>query len=316
MADDTVTFDPDLADLPKGAWLTRLSHVAEDHGFFNALGRRHFAAHVRRSDTLLVTFETVQGMRALSDRDEPIGWSMVRAEGWSHLLLACDGDTWFRDRAVFGLFDTLIDQGFFDAFDTVLFYGAGPCGYAAAAYSVAAPGARVIAVQPQATLDPRITEWDDRFTDMRRTDFTSRYGYAPDMLDACDHAFVLYDPAERLDAMHAALFTRPGVTKLRLRHMGDAIQSALMEMDVLSTLFTAAAAGTLDAAAFASLYRARRDNRGYLRRLLAATDARETTGLSRHLCNNVTARLSPAPRFERRLAEIKRARNQTEPAAL
>ncbi|MEL7163870.1 MAG: phosphoadenosine phosphosulfate reductase [Pseudomonadota bacterium] len=316
MANDTATFDPDLADLPKGGWLTRLAQVAEDDGFFNALGRRHFAAHVRRGDTLLVTFETVQGMRALSDTSEPIGWSMVRNAGWSHLLLASDGDTWFRDRAVFGLFDNLIDHGFFDEFDTVLFYGAGPCGYAAAAYSVAAPGARVITVQPQATLDPRITEWDDRFTDMRRTDFTSRYGYAPDMLDACDHAYVLYDPSETLDAMHAALFTRTGVTKLRLRHMGDAIQSALMEMDVLTALFIQAASGTLDEAAFATLYRARRDNRGYLRRVLAATDARDTPGLSQWLCQNVTGRLTPAPRFERRLAEIRRMHSQTAPATL
>ncbi|MEL7093272.1 MAG: phosphoadenosine phosphosulfate reductase [Pseudomonadota bacterium] len=316
MQDTTAAFDPDLADLPKGGWLTRLAQVAEDEGFFNALGRRHFAAHVRRGDTLLVTFETVQGIRALSESAEPIGWSMVRNAGWSHLLLACDGDTWFRDRAVFGLFDNLIDHGFFDEFDTVLFYGAGPCGYAAAAYSVAAPGARVIAVQPQATLDPRITEWDDRFTDMRRTDFTSRYGYAPDMLDACDHAFVLYDPAEPLDAMHAALFTRPGVTKLRLRHMGDAIQSALIEMEVLAPLLTHTAAGTLDEAAFATLYRARRDNRGYLRRVLAAADARETLGLSQMLCTNVMARLAPAPRFQRRLAEINRTRASTEPAAL
>jgi hypothetical protein len=50
--------------------------------------------------------------------------------------------------------------GFFDDFDQVVFYGAGQCGYAAAAFSVATPGATVVAIQPQATLDPRVTEWD------------------------------------------------------------------------------------------------------------------------------------------------------------
>ena len=34
---------------------------------------------------------------------------------------------------------------------------------------------------------------------------TSRYGYAPDMLDAAHRGWVLYDPRERLDAMHSAL---------------------------------------------------------------------------------------------------------------
>ena len=46
---------------------------------------------------------------------------------------------------------------------------------------------------------------------MRRADFSSRYGYAPDMLDAAEQAYVIYDPCERLDAAHAAMFTRSNV---------------------------------------------------------------------------------------------------------
>ncbi len=303
MQDAPLDFDPDLADLPKGEWLNQLAGAAEQHGFFRPLGRRHFGALIRGGDTLLVTFETIQGIRALSDNAEPLGWKLVREKGWSHLCIASDGDTWFRDRHVIGLFDRMIDDGFFDEFENVLFYGAGPCGYAAAAYSVASPGARVVAVQPQATLDPRVTEWDHRFIEMRRTDFTSRYGYAPDMLDACDEAFVLYDPVERLDAMHAALFTRAGVTQFRLRNMGDAIQSDLMEMRVLIPLLEHAANGTLDEAKFAELYRARRTYPGYLRRVMAALDAEERTDLTYMIARNVTARMK-APRFQRRLSEI------------
>ncbi|MEO0745165.1 MAG: phosphoadenosine phosphosulfate reductase [Pseudomonadota bacterium] len=307
MQDDVQDFDPDLADLPKRGWLGKVAAISEAEGFFRPLGKRHFAAHVERGDTLIVTFETIQGIRALSESAEPLGWSMVRDNGWSSLCVVSEGDTWFRDRNVFGLFDNLIDDGFFDGFGTILFYGAGPCGYAAAAYSVAAPGARVFAIQPQATLDPRVTEWDDRFVEMRRTDFTARYGYAPDMLDACAHAFVLYDPAETLDAMHAALFTRTGVTKLRMRHMGDAIQSDLMQMDALLPLLEQAANGSLTEAAFATAYRDRRTHRPYLRRLMAALDARGRDELVEMLARNVTERMK-APRFQRRLAEIEARR--------
>lgn len=303
MQDTEFDFDPDLADLPKGEWLTQLARVAEEHGFFQPLGRRHFAALVRKSETLIVTFETIQGIRALSDDSEPLGWQMVRENGWSHLCIASDGDTWFRDRHVIALFDRMIDDGFFDDFDNVLFYGAGPCGYAAAAFSVASPGARVVAIQPQATLDPRVTEWDHRFIEMRRTDFTSRYGYAPDMLDACDKAYVLHDPVERLDSMHAALFTRAGVTQFRLRNMGDAIQSDLLEMRVLIDLLEEAAEGTLDEAKFAKMYRARRTYPGYLRRVMAALDSNERTELTYMMARNVTSRMK-APRFQRRLAEL------------
>ncbi|WP_147105912.1 phosphoadenosine phosphosulfate reductase [Tateyamaria sp. syn59] len=304
MQDETPPFEPDLADLPTGKWLTQLAQTAETHGFFRPLGRKHFAAHIQRTDTLIVTFESIQGMRALTEHAEPLGWSMVRDNDWSHLCIASDGDTWFRDRQVMELFDDLTDDGFFDAYETVLFYGAGPCGYAAAAYSVAAPGARVLLIQPQATLDPRVTSWDDRFVELRRTDFTSRYGYAPDMLDACAQAYVLYDPVETLDAMHAALFARAGVTLHRLRNMGDTIQSDLVEMNVLSDLMEMAAEGALDAQQFAKVYRARRTYRGYLRRVLAALDRDERTHLSYMMARNVVSRMKKAPRFQRRLAEL------------
>jgi hypothetical protein len=113
---------------------------------------------------------------------------LFKKNGWSHLSIILDGDTWFHDPKVYAYFNRLDDDGFFDDFDHVVFYGAGPCKYAAAAFSVAAPGATVDAIQPQTTLDPRITDWDDRYMKMRRTDFTSRYGYAPDMLDAAEQA--------------------------------------------------------------------------------------------------------------------------------
>ncbi len=146
-----------------------------------------------------------------------------------------------------------------------------------------------------------IAEWDNRFTDMRRTDFTSRYGYAPDMLDGADAAYVVYDPRETLDAMHAALFTRPNTRKLRLRFMGDAIQTDLLEMEQLEPLLLAIAEGPLDPLDFARMMRARRSHPPYLRNLLAALDGagRETLALA--LARNVTSRMH-APRFARRLA--------------
>ena len=309
MADEPLTLQSSLAGLSKRDWLAAVAELCEEDGYFEPLGKRHFAAFIEREPTLLVSFETIQGMHALSDRAQPLGWEMVEARNWSHLCLASDGDTWFRDKAVHGYFDRLIDDGFFDEFETVLFYGAGPCGYAAAAYSVASPGARVLAIQPQATLDPRVTEWDPRFTDMRMQDFTSRYGYAPDMLDAADQAYVLYDPREALDAMHAALFTRPNVTKLRMRFMGDALQTDLLEMEQWVPLLGAAADGSLDAASFATAYRARRDYRPYLRNLLNALDYDDRDGLMEMLCRNVAERIG-GRRFVNRLAQLEKARGE------
>lgn len=291
MSTEMPNLDTSLAGLSKADWLQAIDQITEDEGSFEYLGKRHFAAFVEKGSTLFVTFETIQGIGALSDMSQPLGWEMVKELNWSHLCIGSDGDTWFRDGAVYGYFDRLIDDGFFDEFDTVLFYGAGPCGYAAAAFSVAAPGARVLVIQPQATIDPRVTEWDDRFADMRRADFTTRYGYAPDMLDAAEQTYVLYDPAEKLDAMHAALFTRQNVVKFRMRHMGSALQTDLLDMDNWSLLLQAAAEDRLDTAFFAQLYRSRRDHKPYLLNVLATLERAKRAELVMALCRNVNSRM-------------------------
>lgn len=309
MANESLNFETSLAGMKKADWLAAVEQLCDEDGYFERLGKRHHAAFIEKSSTLLVSFETLQGIPALSPLAQPLGWEMMLGHDWSTLCITSNGDTWFRDTAVYGYFDRLIDDGFFDDFDTVIFYGAGPCGYAAAAYSVASPEAHVLAVQPQATLDPRITEWDDRFTDMRRTDFTSRYGYAPDMLDAAAAAYVVYDPREDLDAMHAALFTKSHTRKLRLRYMGNAIQTDLLEMDQLAPLLLAISDGSLDDLTFARMMRARRDHPPYLRNILAALDAEGRETLALALAHNVTSRMH-APRFTRRLATAVKSDDQ------
>ncbi|EPX81968.1 hypothetical protein [Salipiger mucosus] len=307
MQDGTDLSRVDLSGLKRSQWIRAISEVGEAEGFAEPLGKRHHAIFVEEGDTLLVTFESLPGIEALSGTATPLGWEMVKRNGWSHLGVISARDTWFRDARVYGFFDALLDDGFFDEFDNVIFYGAGPCGYAAAAFSVAAPGARVVMLQPQATLDPRVTEWDDRFAEMRRLNFTSRYGYAPDMLDAAQHAWVLYDPQERLDAMHSALFERRNVTRFRLPHMGAALQGDLIGLDLIAPILTAAAEDRLDSASFAKLMRARRDHTPYLRKLLARLESSGRSELAEALCRNVTARLD-APRFRRRLEMLRSAR--------
>lgn len=307
MQDQTDFSSVDLTGLQRGPWISAVAEIGEAEGFSEPLGKRHHAIFIERGDTLLVSFESLPGIEALSERATPLGWDLADEKGWSSLTLISSSDTWFRDARVYGFFDQLQDDGFFDDFDTVVFYGAGPCGYAAGAYSVAAPGARVVMLQPQATLDPRVTEWDERFAEMRRLNFTSRYGYAPDMLDAAQRGYVLYDPRERLDAMHSALFERSNVTRFRLPFMGSALQGDLLDLDLIVPLLAAAADDRLDRLSFAQMLRARRDHAPYLRKLLARLESDGRLTLAEALCENVTRRLD-APRFRRRLDAIRDTR--------
>jgi hypothetical protein len=286
-------------------WLAKLEDTAEERGYFQPLGDHHFAVFTDESPTLLVTFETVENIRRNSETDMPLGYDLVSENGWSQLTIIAEGNTWFRDPHVYGYFDRLVDDGFFEDFDQVVFIGAGMCGYAAAAFSVTSPGATVIAIQPQATLDPRVTEWDDRFPSMRRVSFTDRYGYAPDMIDAADRVFVLYDPEEDMDAIHAALFTRPHVTKLRCRYLGRHLEQYLQNTRILQNIVDKSGNGQLCAGDFYKLFRARRNYPPYLHRLIRELGDDDRNILCGMLCRNIVSRM-PAPRIRNRLATIEK----------
>lgn len=307
MQDDIDPYTVSLTDLRPVEWLQEMKELGTEFGFFEPLGKHHNAAFVEKGDTLLVSFESLPAIQALSDDARPIGFDLARDKGWSCLTVISNRDTWFRDGEVYGFFDQMTDDGFFEDFDQVIFYGAGPCGYAACAFSVAAPGAVVIALEPQATLDPRVTEWDDRFTHMRKVDFTDRYGYAPDMLEAAKAAYILYDPQEALGAMHAALFERSGNTRFRARHLGSGMQTHFEQMDVLSDLVHQAAAGTLDDVSYASLYRKRRGYVQYCKKLFGVVEATDRPALSEAVCSYICENWG-APRYRRKLKAIRQAK--------
>ncbi|WP_205518455.1 phosphoadenosine phosphosulfate reductase [Pseudotabrizicola algicola] len=286
----------------RAGWLALMDQIGEDAGYFEPLGARHWAFFIDESPTLLVSFERAEDIEARPGQ-MPLGHDIAKEKGWSHLCLIADGETWYRDARVYGYFDRLVDDAFFEDFDTVLFMGSGVQAYAAAAFSVAAPGCTVIAMSPRATLNPAIAGWDKRAIKARKLDFTSRYGYAPDMTDGAGRVFILHDPDVTEDAMHASLFRGRHVTHLRCPRLGGRLDWSLAHMNIITPLVQSAVAGTLNAPQFAKIWRARRNFGPYLRVLLTQAQARGRTGLEKMICQNVTSRLN-APRFRKRLADI------------
>jgi hypothetical protein len=302
-----VTLSEELTD---DEWLAEIETFGEAEGFFQPLGSTHSAVFAGRSlDTLLVYFDTIPGARATNPSGLPVPVEIAEELGWSHLALYSRKATWFRDHRVYRFFDRLVDEGFLEEFERVVFFGAGSGGYAAAAFSVAAPGATVIAVAPQATLDPDVAEWDDRFVGMRRTSFTDRYGYAPEMVEAASRVFVVYDPLVELDAMHAALFRGANTERIRFRNAGPGTGRELMAMGALRPMLAAAGEGRLDARAMFRALRTRHNFPPYLRNLLNRLHAEERHLLTAILCRAALERRN-SPRFKHHLelAEQKLAR--------
>ncbi len=311
-----IAFQSGLADLEKADWFVQLERLGERLGYYEPLGRRHAAAFVDGGPQLLVTFESYQQIEKGSETSEPRGFDFVRRLGWSQLALIGDGETWFRDATVYRYFDRLIDDGFFEDFERVLFFGAHAGAYAACAFSVTAPGARVLALRPQATLDPAIAGWDTRYIDFRRLCFTDRYGYAPDMIEAAVEAWIAFDPLQPLDAMHAALFRRSHVAMLPCRNLGWRLDHAFDAMDISAPLIEAAMSGTLTQMSFARLLRNRRDYLPYLRQLYQRLDDEDHAELAATLCRHALKE-RVRPFFARKLAELEAAGvapRATEPA--
>ena len=308
MKDTVTSFTFDLDDLDRAAWMERLEETAEEHGYAEPIGPDHSALFIDAGRTLLVSFETVARVRRNNDDDAPIGWGFVQSHGWSSLTMLAEAETdWFRHPAMFGYFDRLIDDGFFDDFDQVLFYGAGAAGYAAAAYSVAAPDARVLVIQPQATLAPDLARWDRRYPQARRLDFTSRFGYAPMMVETAEQVWILHDPTVTEDAVHAQMFNGANTTHLACPYLGPDADRGLLSMDVLPDLIEQAMLGTLDRDNFATLWRARRSHMPYLRTLFYYLDAEERhQRLLGWLCRRVDAE-GNRPLFANKLAELEAA---------
>ncbi len=283
-------------------WQRAMLAIAEGDGDFLPLGDRHYAFFAEESPVLLITFEDAAAVRE-REGNLPEHYELAKDRGWSLLTILAEGETWWRDPAVFRYFDRLSDDGFLEDFDRVIFYGAGPAGYAAAAFSITAPGAELVLVAPRATLDPARAGWDDRHRVARRINFDNRYGYAPDLTESASRVWLIHDPLHRPDAMHAALFQRPWVTPLYARYTGEGTEDTFVEMGILDRILDAAMDGKFSASYFAWLWRGRRSNSSYLRAILSA--ARLTGHKKREImiCRSVTQRLN-APRFQRRLDEL------------
>ncbi len=297
-------FPPDLTGLHPKAWQKNITTIGAERGFTKTLDDKHSALFVDAGKTLFVSFENKSAISALSHTNTPFGVDIAAERNWSSLTLLSQGDTWFRAPAVYEFFDMLDDTGFLDRFQKVLFFGQGPAGYAACTYSVTAPGSRVLALQPQATLDPRLTGWDRRFVEQRRLDFTSRYGYAPDMIEAAARAYVLFDPRESEDAMHAALFRQPRVSLYEMPFQGSALQIELKRMGILERLIDAAAEDRLKPADFAKMMRnARRAHTPYLRHLVTYLERSGRDNLAYRMCYSL-AQSTKSAWFRRKLDRV------------
>ncbi len=269
-----------------GEWSKIARELAGRKGFFTDC-QDHSFLYVPRGDTLVVTFDNLDIAMTKREDRRPWGFEFIKAQGWSMLGVMANGWTWFRDKAVCDEFDRLRDSGFFRGFRRVVFYGASMGGYAAAAYSAAAPGATVFVISPQSTLDKSVVPWEKRYKNAWGRDFSGPYGDAALSSRQADKVHLMFDPYVVADAAHAARFTGENVKHWRCPLLGHRLGSSLAQMGVLQDIARRAIAGELDERAFYGFLRKRRDFPRYQRELANLALNRGRPDLAARVCRYV-----------------------------
>ncbi|MCP9480974.1 phosphoadenosine phosphosulfate reductase [Shimia sp. CNT1-13L.2] len=292
---ETVAIDASQAET-QADWKDNLREIGAREGFYEELGAQHTALFVERGKTLIVTFENLDHVYGRAADRMPWGFGFVEQQGWSMLGMMASDWTWYRDDAVHDFFDRLRDEGFFEKFDKVVFYGASMGAYAASVFSAAAPGCQVVAISPQATLNREITPWEQRYRKAWRRDYTGRYGYGPEMSASAEKVHLFYDPRNTMDSMHAALFQGDNVVKYRCRFMGHRIASLWIQLGLLKPIVTECVSGEMTTTKFYQWMRARRENSRFQKEMLQTLQEMQRPRLLIRYCEAVLARRR-APHF-------------------
>ncbi len=257
-----------------------------------------------KSKRLVVAFDNLSVVKTDQQR-WPWGFKVLWKEmGCSVLGVMAVNRNWFREEFVHDAFEALRDQGFFEQFDEILFYGTSMGGFGALVYQQCAPGANVLAIAPQSTLDRDILPGDDRWGWTAKLDWKGRFGDAAGATDTAKRVFLVADPYFQPDYDQVSRITGDNVAWLHTPFMGHQLPNAFAVMNILKDLLYAAAGGTLTPALFYRLFRARNDLPRYQHDILMEAERRGKIRSAIRVCE-YTLQKRKAPNIKRSLERLK-----------
>ncbi len=240
-------------------WFDELRPGGEGEGFMER-HLRHSLMYVRRPvNRLLVTFDNLSNVNDTSTEREPWAFKFARDVNISHLGVMAHVADWYRDADLIARFEKLRDEGFFDSYDRVIFAGVSMGGYAAIAFGSLVPGAHVVSVNPQSTLDIGLVPWETRYEGGRRQDWTLPLSDAAALTKGLGRVNIFYDPYHALDKQHVGRFAGDNIHVFHCRHSDHKTAVFLRKIGALKPVMHTAIFDELDPLEFYRLYRARRD---------------------------------------------------------
>ncbi|MCV2874996.1 hypothetical protein OE810_01875 [Rhodobacteraceae bacterium XHP0102] len=196
--------------------------------------------------------------------------------GCSFLGVQSHAKDWFRTEDPAEMIAMLAAQGFFAAFERVVFAGASMGGFGALNFAPLVDGAEVVAFSPQSTMQRAIAPFETRFPWAVRNSDWSR----PEFLDAAaaiphiPKVTLLYDPHIRADFLHAKRLSGPNVTHVKLAHCTHEAVRVVVHCEAIGILLEDVLATGAISPRFWQAYRARRGIRKWARAFAQNLSAR------------------------------------------
>ncbi len=239
-------------------WLDDLRPGSEGEGFLEKY-LRHSLMFVRRPvNRLLVTFDNLSNVGDSSVEREPWAFKYAQDVNISHLGVMAHVSDWYRDAELIERMQKLAADGFFDGYDRVIFAGVSMGGYAAIAFASLVPGAHVISVNPQSTLDPDLVPWETRYENGQRQDWTLPLPDASRLTAGLGPVNIFYDPYHTLDQQHVDRFQGDNIRVFSCWFSNHKTAVFLRKIDALKPVMGHCIFDELTPSAFYRLYRARR----------------------------------------------------------
>ncbi len=241
------------------SWYREIFPAGPSNGWYYKFGD-HAASFVDRGKVqLVVSFDNLSDAGYPHPDIEPWAEKFVRDNGWSHVGVYARGPSWYRDDALAAFLEKLRDDGFFAQFDKVALIGTSMGGFAALTFSCLSPGATVVALSPQSTLDLTRVPWEKRFVKAQSRNWQMAYSDAAEQIADLDRAYVLYDPFFEPDKMQVMRLPQEKIVHLKGFGFGHKTAVVLRRMEQLKHVMQAGIDGTLTTTEFQSLARARKD---------------------------------------------------------
>lgn len=261
-------------------WFEELRPGGEGEGFLEKRGRNSLMFVRRPNDRLLVTFDNLFNVGDHSPQRAPWAYKYARDVNISHLGVMAHVSDWYRDPVLIERMRKLAADGFFDGYRRVVFAGTSMGAFAAIAFASLAPGAHVVAFNPQSTLDTDLVPWETRYWSGRRQDWTLPLSDAAAVTAGLGPVHIFYDPYFDLDRRHFKRFSGDNIREYKCWFSNHKSAVFIRKIDALKPIMQNAVFGELTGSVFYRLYRARRGLKWYRGGLCAYFDRKNRPGMS------------------------------------